>query len=512
MIPSPFTQRRLLVPRWRKLSTTIQANELAVPAPAKTSQTPSSISPNLRSKLEQWRARPGLVTAGELVEAALVEGQEREAVPAARTLISIESTATLPLRRLAALALKRAGHEDEIPSGLEIHPSVGKGVWRQRTRLYPFNPLAWVELSLYEVNQGRKEEARRSMLVALQQAPNNRHVLRSASRLFLHLRDPDRAHDIIAKNDATGTDPWLIAAELSISALAEKRPRFSVQGRRILDDGGLVPGQITELAGALGTLELEAGRRKKARDLFRQSLVDPTGNALAQAEWASPIFGLDLVSSSRLVTVPEADEATVFHLIREDKLSDVPAACIRWSETELYSIRPFEIGSSSAAQIGKYEQALSMAEKGLMKRPNAGLLVNSRAFALANLGRLDEAQRSLCSIGQGDQYVWFLSEANRGLVAMRRGEHALGLELYKKAIEGFRRLKNDICVDAAQLYLAREAAKARIPKAGDLVEKGKDIARRRKLKSFDRVLREAEQALALAKFPLGIAGSTELLK
>ena len=54
-------------------------------------------------------------------------------------------------------------------------------------------------------------------MVALQLAPTNRHVLRSASRLFLHLDDSERAYDIIAQSDATVDDPWLIAAELSFA-------------------------------------------------------------------------------------------------------------------------------------------------------------------------------------------------------------------------------------------------------------------------------------------------------
>ncbi len=501
MISAPWTQRRLMVPRWRSLAITLHANELAVPPSVRAPYIPRPISSDLREKIEKWRIDRGLITAGELVGAALVEAQESEAVSAARMLISAESTATLPLRHLAALALKRAGYEDDIPKGLETHPRVKKDIWRRRTRLHPMNPLAWVELSLYDVNEKKRERARRSMLVALQQAPDNRHVLRSASRLFLHLGDPERAHDIVAKSDAIAADPWLIAAELSMSELADRKPRFFSRGRRILADGGLVPRQTTELASAIGTLELDAGRRKKARDYFRHSVLDPTGSALAQAEWASEKIGFDLVSADRFEAVLEADEAMVFHLIREDKHSDVPNACMQWSKAEPYSIRPYEIGSSSAAEIGDTKRALAIAHDGLLIRPNAGLLLNNYAFALASLGRIDEAENSLRHIRRDDETNWFMSEANRGLLALRRGEYASGLTHYKGAIAGFVRQQNTTCANAARLYFAREAATARIPEARELVKEAREIKNPRKRHLFSRLLREAEEALRLSVGP-----------
>jgi hypothetical protein len=64
------------------------------------------------------------------------------------------------------------------------------------------------------------------MMTALQLAPQNRHVLRSAARLFLHVGDPECAHDLVARNDATKNDPWLIAAEIAIAYLLIAPSRF----------------------------------------------------------------------------------------------------------------------------------------------------------------------------------------------------------------------------------------------------------------------------------------------
>ena len=500
MIPSPWTQRRLLIPRWRSLFLTITASELAAPHLGNSSAVTRSISSGMREKLIQWRHNPGVITAGELTGTALVEAQESEAVPAARYLMSTASSGTTPLRRLAALALKRAGLGTEIPADLKLDPHVAKRDWRQRTRIYPQNALAWVELSLHDVIGGKKKEAERSMLVALQLAPNNRHVLRSASRLFLHLDDPGRAYDIISKCDATISDPWLMAAELSMAELAGRKPKYFRQGSRILAGRDLVPRQITELAGAIGTLELSAGRRRKARDYFRQSVDDPTGSALAQAEWASPLFDFSLVPMQRFAITTEVDEAKTFHLLHGEQFSDVPDVCLRWSEAEPYSIRPYEIASSATSLIEDHRRTLELTRKGLALRPKAPMLLNNRAFALAHLGQLDEAERTLQSIQHQDEMTKHISQANRGLLAMRRGEHILGSAHYREAINGFGHLKEDRFADVARIYLAREAALAIAPNAEALVKDALDSVDRLQTGRYNHIVEMAKKALAANRF------------
>jgi tetratricopeptide (TPR) repeat protein len=496
MIPSIWTRKRRLVPRWRRLAVTAKARELATPPRLNESSSALPIDRDLLDKLGRWRADQSIVSAGELVEAAVVAAKESEAAHAARFLLDPRSTATAPLKRLAALTLKRAGYENEVPSGLEILASDEKRVWRERTRMYPNNPLGWVELSLFDVIAGRHQSALRSMQIALQLAPNDRHVLRSASRLFLHLGDPDRAYDILLRSAATKSDPWLIAAELSIAELAGQKPRYFEQGRRLVEQGQFYPRQITELSGAIATLELEAGRRKKSRDFFRTSLTDPSGNAVAQAEWASPEFNVELVSPQTFSTASEVDEATAFHLLREKKFGEVPAACERWSQGEPYSIRPFEVGSSTAAMIGDHEKALKLAQQGLLVRPNAKLLLNNQAFSLAHLGRLKEAEQSLRGIGQEDERLWLVSQANRGLISMRSGQHQAGMTYYREAIEGFKKLEKPQMIAIARLYLGREAARAGLPEAGELLTSAREALEKLKMTAHQHILEEAEKALS----------------
>ena len=495
MTSAPWRDQRFLIPRWRRLTVTSATAELAIPKAEDEPVDIGAASTEFDEKLSRWRESPTLVTAAELVGAALVEARESEVVDAARLLTARGSTATVLLRRLAERCVNRA--RPRLLSGSAQIPDYGseKRVWRHRVRLHPRSALAWVELSLLDIVGGRESSALRSMLVALQLAPTNRHVLRSAARLFLQLRDPQRAYDVIAKSDRIRRDPWLVAAELSLAALAMRNPRHFGLGRRLILDGDVVPRQFTELAGAIGTLELIAGNQKNARAFFRKSVIAPTGNALAQAEWAAPTIGIDLAGKSFFALVTEIDEARAFQLLNAESFSQVPDACRDWSQAEPYSIRPYEISSSASALVEDHHLTLKTARSGLMIRQKSYTLLNNSAFALASLGQFAEAERILRRIGAGAGRHWSVSEANRGLLAMRKGQYDVGITHYRRAIRDFRGRGEGRSADIAFLYMAREAALAELPDAGKLVERARELAGRLGTNRYDHVLAQAAKAL-----------------
>jgi hypothetical protein len=470
MITSPFEKKRLMVPRWRSLALTLRSLELASPERRNAASDRYVLSTQFRRRLEAWRMNPSLVTAAELVETSIVEGEEGEAVPAARSLLLPDFHATPLIKRQAALLLTRAGHVDEVPGVLRLAQQESAGIWRRRTRLHPHDSLAWVELARCQTILGQRELAKRSMMVALQLTPNNRHVLRSASRLFLHIDDPERAHAIILRSPATRTDPWLISAEISLSQIVGERPTLYKKGLSLLDQKNQIPRQITELAGAIATTELLDGSRRKAGRFFRQSIIDPNGNALAQAEWATPCYGSELVTNSRLAAADEASEARAFHLYREGRFKEVILACEGWASEEPFSIRPYEFSSGIAGMLDEYEMSDELGKRGLAIRPDAATLLNARAFAHASMGKVQEAEKILrrISIAEGE-HQWYVTQANRGLLAFRTGNIGFGMTLYRNAIEGFRRKGNYHAATLAAIYFARESARANIPQARPLI-------------------------------------------
>jgi tetratricopeptide (TPR) repeat protein len=286
----------------------------------------------------------------------------------------------------------------------------------------------------------------------------------------------------------------LLSAEIALSQVAETRPSYYKAGLSFLSDGNHLPRQLTELAGAVATTELLDGSRRKAARFFRQSIVDPNGNALAQAEWATPAFGATLVSESSLRLADEAFEAKAFHLHRTGKFEDVPAVCNQWSSEEPFLIRPYEFGAQAANLIEDHETALLLARRGLHIRPNAAKLLNSAAFALANLGMLDEAEALLQRVkADADDDSLLVTEANRGLVAFRRGETELGTSLYKKAIDGFRYRQRTYLTTSARLYFAREALRAKIPQGEAAMSEAKRDLEKHKFPDLLRVAQQTEK-------------------
>jgi Tfp pilus assembly protein PilF len=456
--PVIWTRGRRLVPRWRSLGSTLASLELASPRKAGVSAEPIS-NVDYLARLERWTLHPSLVTAAELLEIAIIDGREKDALNAARRLVQIDKNATPLIHAQAIAVLRRNGLDNEIP--VRLLDTAPAPAARHFTRLHPKDPLAWVELALRQVVAGHSPAARHSMRIALALAPNDRHVLRSAARLYLHDGEPERAHDLIARNAATKGDPWLMAAEIALAEVAKRDPRFQKLGLRTLDDRNLSARQITELAGSVGTEEFLNGSRKKSRRSFELSMNDPTGSSLAQGEWASQEIGSELVSDARLQTTLEAAEAQAFHRHRLGAYEDVPELCWKWADADSFSIRPFEFGSAIAGMLQDHEAALKLAEKGLAMRPGTPGLLNAMAFSLASSGEPERAAEQLIKINLNESdYVYFLTAANWGLVAFRSGYPARGRELYNRAVEGFNKLGRADLAARAKIYLAVEAIRA----------------------------------------------------
>jgi hypothetical protein len=446
------------------------------------------------ASLEKWNLAPSLVAAAEAVEAAILAGKEADAVSAALYLLADTSTAAPLLKAQAAALLNRAGREGDVPEQIRFVARSANNV-RQAIRLHPRDALAWVELAYAQTIAGHPRSANHSMMVALKLEPHNRHVLRSASRLFLHLGEREQAHDLLAKNRATPNDPWLLAAEIALAGVAERDPKFFKPGTRMLDSGSFSPHHLTELAGATGTVELLDGSRKKAKKMFVQSVVSPTGSSLAQAEWATPSLGSEVIDRKAILTATEPFEAEAYHLYREGRFAEAAQACEKWARVEAFSIRPFEFGSIAAGHADDFATAIALADEGMRRRPSH-LLINSLAYALASSGDPTRAAEELAKIKpqQAEPKMQNLTVANQALVAFRNGQPDVGVALYRAAIDGF--MKNGLKHSAsfAKAYLAREAVLAGIPEAKTLLKEAQDALRPYPATEAARVLRKVEIA------------------
>ena len=200
--------------------------------------------------------------AADVVGTAVTLGRGEEVVDAARFLLRRGLDLSPWLRQLAERVLGTPKRTENILNSEALNKQslyeqirLLRRILREEAR----DPISWVELSRFYAILGLGDQAGRSMTVALELARDNRFVVRAASRLWVHLGDYDRAHDIVVRADRTRSDPWLLAAEIAIGSIDGRFPRYFKQARRLLAGELFSPMHISELASALATLELSSG-------------------------------------------------------------------------------------------------------------------------------------------------------------------------------------------------------------------------------------------------------------
>jgi len=452
-------ERREIIPRWRELRSTIAVGELSPP----TTEAVELPADFLQDKLDDWNREGTLPFATEVVGAALVLGRSAEAKEAALFVSKHRSEATPASIGLAeqVLAPPTLRVDTRSPDRKTLRQAIQ--FTRTLTRKYPRDAFAWVELARNYAMLGLVDKAAEAMEVALALGPNNRYILRSAARLYAHQGDRERAHDILRYSEATPSDPWLLAAELSTGSLAGRTPKFAKTARKLLEAQTFSPFNTGELASALATLDARSADLRRARKYFRLSLERPNENVVAQARWAATQQFIDL--DPAVLRTPGTFEARAWYDFYSGEWSDALNAGKSWQRVEPFSARP-AIHSSyiAAVALEDHNEALGIIDVGLLANPNDPSLLNNRAYSLANLGRLDEAEAALSEITRlpSDRIAPMkpVLLATTGLLAYRSGDRARGQELYRAAVEAAQQAGNVKLAAKAALFFALEDIRA----------------------------------------------------
>lgn len=465
MDEAPRNIRRQVVPRWRQLHRT-RPDELKSTAKAdeRWQQQLKALSDQEVAKAAAtWRVNPTLGNASEFAAAVLMTEHEQQAVGAARQILAVNSTAMDAAKRLARRVLKGRDF-----AGLEIDPAALSPedrrvtIYGQLARLkrqlvtYPRNALLHVEAARLYSSIGQNTQAEGAIERAVKLAPENRFVLRSASRFFVHDSNPERAHDLLRRKDPTQHDPWLLSAELALSSVAGRTSKLISNARNLLNLDHLTPIQLSELAAALGTIELMHGAHKRAKKLMRQSLIDPTDNSIAQARWAAQQVGSDF--NTRYLLVQGTFEARAEEAyFRGADPQEIVRQCQYWWEDEPFSVRPALLGSYMAAtRLYDYELALSFLNAALSANPGSISLINNKVVALAKNGKLQDARRELARIKEKRADFNPVIRATEGLVNFREGNLVAGREYYEQAIRRATELNNTAVEIRARAHLLEE--------------------------------------------------------
>ena len=461
---------RRVVPSWRSFGHTVILGELD------SFQKKRSIlleKTTIDSYIIDWNFNKTVIHAAELLSAALVNNykENKYVIEAANFILRNENKSTKSQISLA----KKILNKDEVVDlstafklvtldGLHNFTNP-KPVWqkiketRQNIRQYPYNPIFYIELSRYYSTLGIRDKAISAMKTALHFGSDNRFILRCATRLFAHYDELEYAHNILRRNLMTNFDPWLISAEISIATIRNRSSKFIKKGLEFVNSGNISPFNFTELASSIGTVELLNGSRKKSRDLFSKSLISPNDNSLAQLEWASQKdLQFDINPASFPVKLNY--EALTLDNYYNQNYGVALDNAARWFLDMPFSKRSIMFGSNLASTILKDQnKSITFLNAGLISHPNDPQLLNNLAYALALDNKPQEALEQLSKIKAEipiDETTNICLTATKGLVFFRSGFPDQGRQLYLKAIEETKQVKNSTLNWIAILNCARE--------------------------------------------------------
>lgn len=425
--------------------------------------------------LAEFEHEKSVGVAIELLNSAIVEGRSEVATRAAEYLLAVEGL-PVPVQHLVGSTL---GIQELTSSEVNVNT-----IARLRTRIRSGgrDPLAWVDLSREYAILGEKERSQKAMLTALQLADNHRWVTRVASRAFIHFKEPDKAYSIISKNPNLKIDPWLIATEMAVARKAERSTKLWNIGKRFLESN-IKPFHVTELASSVATNELLSGADKKARPFFKQSLLDPNQNSLAQAKWAERTSSLKNLVQVSLDSSVVAHEAKYWEAYSNKDMLSALRHAKAWFAEEPFSSNPPIAISYLAAMLDDYEEISAATRKGLKANPDNTTLKLNYIFgwlATSDLNNQDKQKvdsniRMLSAILHGeDKAEAAHAMANIGMFFYRIGRPEDGKARYDAAEEYFE--KN---YPGARLMLLvnhlREALIAEAPWTTEILKRAKEL-------------------------------------
>jgi tetratricopeptide (TPR) repeat protein len=254
---------RDVIPRWRSVRRTIEVGEfqtLAVALP---------LSDRHKVELAEfeslWTTERTQVAASEFVGSSLIAGEPERAVEAAQMLEREGENAFL--RRLGERAVQPSvtiGFANVAEEGLAFRKSdlLYRRVALQKARVDadPRNAIAWADLARWYTALGRLSQAEKALRVARSLAPTSRYLLRSASRFYVHIGEPESAYALLRASPRTFEDPWLMAAYLAVASTGQLTVSSLRPARRILEEGNFRPIEMAELESEVATLEMRSGR------------------------------------------------------------------------------------------------------------------------------------------------------------------------------------------------------------------------------------------------------------
>lgn len=440
---------RRVIPNWRYFIQTAGLGELDAYDTKNLKDDDYSID----GYIIRWMDKKNVYNAGDLISAAISNNQRYnpKALEAAKYIleknlhdnVALNKTAQFIVNSSQEYSQEMAVRLDDVKDKLKTIQDVQSNIHHTRIllRLYPFNPILYVDMARFYLMVGQTVKAIKMMRIALLLAKDNRFISRSAARLYIHLGDFDHAHYILCKTGAVKYDPWIMASEISVSMLMQKSSAQIKRGIEIVKSRNFTPFSITELSSSLGTFEMFYSR-KKSRNLFQLSLVEPNENSLAQAEWASKLIPIHLDKVNR--TSVKCDfEAQAYAAIEQNDMKLALEKIVDWICDMPFSKKPVLLGSFISNTFFKnYQFSEKILSVGVKANPQDTTLLNDMAYVLARQNKIAEAYAYMerldtalkKSSNEKTKSIEVCKLATQGLIAFRQGIYDKGIKKYEEAI------------------------------------------------------------------------------
>lgn len=457
---------RRLIPRWRRTKSTVRQAEAAFTPEGRNSAPLVVDATQFHAAVDAWRETPTAGHWGDVLSFAVDRDRHPElhalALEAAKT-PSVLTTGQLAIMRDVLNVVvpgdasfgPATAHEDEVAEVRSL---------REVLRDNPHSALSWLDLAQFDLARGKPEKALRKLTAARSLSPDSRIALRTMARFFVHQGQLERAHQLVARHRRTPADPWLMASEIALAGAAKKSPKFASQGLRLIKEQRTRPGDLSELAGALGGLDLESGHLKRARDLFRVALEQPNDNVVAQTFSERNRLGIELAGATQVRVAGSAAEAQTLIQWEQRNPASAESWALIWHREEPFSSRPIHFLTTLYAIQERYNEGLTYVRRGLVADPRDATLLTNHAYLLASDGQLDAAEELLRrSMTSTDARFEGVVMATHGLIAMRRGAFDIGDALYQEAAAQLEKHVDASTAASCRAYHARSAALSNNP-------------------------------------------------
>lgn len=467
---------RNVIPNWRSFSTTAKIGEIN----GTSNKSLELYLFPIQEYIDAWLSNKTIPFASDLISAAITNGQSElpEAKKAAQYILENQDKATSSQINTAFSILYQKQGNDEQTNNYPIQKKlvlisneddIAKEkirVIKNNNKLFQYNPIAYCELSWNYTILGNFKKAESAMDIAVHLAPQSRYVSRSAARLYLHIEEYDKAHNVVVNNPWLKTDPWLLASEIAINSLQGRNSRFIKVGKSIINSNNYSPNSISELAGAIGTVELINGSVNNCKTFFKKGLIQPNDNCLAQAKWlVSEVPGINMMFSNYdyLTNKYEADSRWAYYM---DQYDLALLSALDWISDMPFTKRPIQFASEMAyTYLHDYDTAISILKTGLVSNPNDIALLNNLAYSYSLAGKTNDSDQVLSIIKIGSpslsKEIKLCLYATKGLNEYRKNNVEKGVFWYEKAIDFATKNKCDKeLINKAKLNYFREQVRA----------------------------------------------------